>query len=140
MTIAGIYSFNNGEEYVKKNFLEEYLQIQEAISLVDAEKSKNKISDEISMRGKVLYSPVDLNKQFQSLLYPKGWKNIKQACDYTGEFYVNGYKPRDKKIFPYRDMDFCKNKLGVEVQFGKYSFMVYNVCAKMTIFKNLGNI
>jgi len=31
-------------------------------------------------------------------------------------------------------------KLGVEVQFGKYSFMVYNVCAKMTIFKNLGYI
>jgi hypothetical protein len=33
-----------------------------------------------------------------------------------------------------------KNKLGVEVQFGKYSFMVYNVAAKMTIFKNLGHI
>lgn len=37
-------------------------------------------------------------------------------------------------------MDFIKNKLGCEVQFGKYSFMVYNVCAKMTIFKNLGYI
>ena len=35
-------------------------------------------------------------------------------------------------------MDFVKNQLGIEVQFGKYSFMVYNVCAKMTIFKNLG--
>lgn len=34
-------------------------------------------------------------------------------------------------------MDFVKNKLGVEVQFGKYSFMVYNVCAKMTIFAKL---
>ena len=37
-------------------------------------------------------------------------------------------------------MDFVKDKLGVEVQFGKYSFMVYNVCAKMTIFRNLGFI
>jgi len=37
-------------------------------------------------------------------------------------------------------MDFVKNKLGVEVQFGKYSFMVYNVCAKMTIFAKLGVI
>ncbi|HOT91497.1 MAG TPA: BglII/BstYI family type II restriction endonuclease [Anaerolineae bacterium] len=26
--------------------------------------------------------------------------------------------------------------MGVEVQFGKYAFMVYNVCAKMTIFHN----
>ena len=37
-------------------------------------------------------------------------------------------------------MDFLKENLGVEVQFGKYAFMVYNVCAKMTIFKNLGFI
>lgn len=37
-------------------------------------------------------------------------------------------------------MDFVKNRLGVEVQFGKYAFMVYNVCAKMTIFHNLGFI
>lgn len=31
-------------------------------------------------------------------------------------------------------MDFIKEKRGNEV-FGKYAFMVYNVCAKMTIFK-----
>ena len=33
-----------------------------------------------------------------------------------------------------------KQKLGVEVQFGKYAFMVYNVAAKMTIFHNQGII
>jgi hypothetical protein len=37
-------------------------------------------------------------------------------------------------------MDFLKKRLGVEVQFGKYAFMVYNVCAKMTIFNRLGYI
>ena len=37
-------------------------------------------------------------------------------------------------------MDFVKNLLGLEVQFGKYAFMVYNVCAKMTIFHKLGYI
>lgn len=37
-------------------------------------------------------------------------------------------------------MDFIKNRIGVEVQFGKYAFMVYNVCAKMTISHNLGAI
>ena len=40
----------------------------------------------------------------------------------------------------FREMDFVKNRLGVEVQFGKYAFMVYNVCAKMTIFNKLGII
>lgn len=37
-------------------------------------------------------------------------------------------------------MDFIKRKLGIEVQFGKYAFMVYNVSAKMTIFHRLGYI
>ena len=37
-------------------------------------------------------------------------------------------------------MDFVKNQVGIEVQFGKYAFMVYNVAAKMTIFHNLGYI
>ena len=36
----------------------------------------------------------------------------------------------------FREMDFVKNRLGVEVQFGKYAFMAYNVSAKMTIFLN----
>ena len=37
-------------------------------------------------------------------------------------------------------MDAIKNEVGVEVQFGKYAFMVYNVAAKMTIFANQGLI
>ena len=40
----------------------------------------------------------------------------------------------------YREMDFVRDRVGVEVQFGKYAFMVYNVCAKMTIFHNEGVI
>jgi len=40
----------------------------------------------------------------------------------------------------FREMDFVKETLGVEVQFGKYAFMVYNVCAKMTIFNKMGFI
>ena len=35
---------------------------------------------------------------------------------------------------------FLKRHFAVEVQFGKYAFMVYNVCAKMTIFHKLGFI
>lgn len=31
-------------------------------------------------------------------------------------------------------MDFVKNTLGIEVQFGKDAVMVYNACVKVTIF------
>ncbi len=59
---------------------------------------------------------------------------------YPREFYRPDYKPDELSKGAFRDMDFVKDKLGVEVQFGKYSFMVYNVCAKMTIFRKLKHI
>ncbi len=57
--------------------------------------------------------------------------------------YILTYIPAEPShVKPFREMDFVKPgiKLGIEVQFGKYAFMVYNVCAKMTIFRNLGVI
>lgn len=141
MRIVGIYSFNGGSEFVQKHFPDELAELKSAIYNIDAEKHKTKISKEKTMPGKVLYSPVDLNKAFKAELFPNGWKNIKEVCDYTSAYYIDGYQsPFQKKVYPFRDMDFVKNQLGVEVQFGKYSFMVYNVCAKMTIFKKLGHI
>jgi hypothetical protein len=82
----------------------------------------------------------DLNKEFKNYLFPRGWSHVKENCVYSPKYYVNGCRPSEKKVYPYRDMDFVKDKVGVEVQFGKYSFMVYNVCAKMTIFRNFGHI
>jgi hypothetical protein len=61
-------------------------------------------------------------------------------CDYPTHYYTKDYKPKNLSKGAFREMDFVKGKLGVEVQFGKYAFMVYNVCAKMTIFKKIGHI
>jgi Restriction endonuclease BglII len=141
MRIVGLYSFNGGLEFVQQHFPKELDELKKAIENVNAEVHKTKVSREKTMPGKVLYSPVDLNKAFKTELLPLGWKNIKEKCDYSGAYYIDGYEnPQQKKVFPFRDMDFVKNQLGIEVQFGKYSFMVYNVCAKMTIFKKLGHI
>lgn len=141
MKIAGVYSFNGGVEYVQQHFESELAEVVRAIEAVHADHHKTKESKEKTMPGKMLYSPVGLNKAFKNELFPLGWKNVKEVCEYSQDFYVDGYKsPFKGKRHPYRDMDFVKNKLGVEVQFGKYSFMVYNVCAKMTIFRKLGHI
>lgn len=141
MRIVGIYSFNGGTEFVQENYSSELEELKSAIQNIDAEIYKTKVSKEKTMTGKVLYSPVDLNQAFKNELFPLGWKNVKEKCDYSSAYYVDGYKsPFPKKAYPFRDMDFVKNLLGLEVQFGKYSFMVYNVCAKMTIFRELGHI
>jgi hypothetical protein len=74
------------------------------------------------------------------LFTKKGWNKHKVPCEYPTEYYQPNYKPKALNKGAFREMDFVKNKIGVEVQFGKYAFMVYNVCAKMTIFHNLGII
>lgn len=146
MIIAGEYSFNNGKDFIEKNFPEQLEEIKKAIQGIDATGHKTKESKEKTMMGKMLYSPVSLNNAFKESLYPFGWKNQKEICNYPTQFYTKEYVPvnkirkQRKKNPEFRDMDFVKDKLGLEVQFGKYSFMVYNVCAKMTIFKQLGHI
>ena len=82
-------------------------------------------------------------KAFGAYLKPLGWANQRVKCSYSTTHYAIDYEPPQrvrKPSDPFRDMDFLKNGLGVEVQFGKYAFMVYNVCAKMTIFHKLGFI
>jgi hypothetical protein len=89
---------------------------------------------------KVLYSPRSLNAAISQGFLELGWEKKRVFCDYPKQFYGEGYEPQKLSKGAFREMDFIKNKLGVEVQFGKYSFMVYNVCAKMTIFHNMGFI
>ena len=128
---------------MEENFPSELQEVKNAIQNIDAAQYKTKISREEKKIKKydALYSPVGLNTGFKGELFPLGWKNVREECDYKPDYYVDGYvSPFIKKVHPFRDMDFVKNKLGIEVQFGKYSFMVYKVCAKMTIFRNLGHI
>ncbi|MDR0563485.1 MAG: hypothetical protein LBG78_00925 [Azoarcus sp.] len=143
MKIVARYDFNGGEQEVFSRYFNEYCEIEQVINAIDAHKLKLKVSEEKTMPGRLLYSPSELNKEFKSLLNPKGWKNHKIECDYTHGKLLDGYvSAKPSSVKPFRDMDFLKSgvKLGVEVQFGKYAFMVYNVCANMTIFSNFGLI
>ena len=138
MIIAGIYSFNGGERYINAHFPVLVSEVKGIIKCVEGEKSKR--SSEKTMTGKMLYSPVSFNGSFKEHFSKKGWRNRRVPCTYPTQYYTPHYTPQPLNAGAFRDVDFVKDKLGVEVQFGKYSFMVYNVCAKMTIFKNLGII
>ena len=140
MIIAAEYSFNGGKEKIEKDFPLLLQEIKEVIKCTDASLCKTKKSKEATMVGKQLYSPVNLNKQFKQYFTTKNWTNFKVQCDYSNSYYVGDFKPKSIGRTPFRDMDFVKEKVGVEVQFGKYAFMVYNVCAKMTIFSKLVGI
>lgn len=143
MKIVAQYDFNGGKNKVLTQYANELAQITKAIGNINAAQFKTKVSKEKTMLGRMLFSPVDINEEFKKQLNPLGWSSYKVNCDYVHGEILPGYTPaKTSHSKPFRDMDFVKTglKLGVEVQFGKYAFMVYNVCAKMTIFRNMGVI
>jgi hypothetical protein len=138
MKIAAVYSFNNGTEAVTKQYPALIPEVNEVIKSIDSSKHKTKSSEEKTMPGQMLFSPSSLNTAFKDAFGRyEGWGAVRVPCEYPTKYYSDDYKVRTSNRGAFREIDFVKNRLGIEVQFGKYAFMVYNVCAKMTIFKNL---
>lgn len=133
MIIAAAYYFNSSEKDFWK-YPNELREVGEIVKSVDSTQYKTKESQEKTMTGKSLYDPRSLNNAFKEAFTSKGWKKERVNCAYSDKYYVSGFKPKTLPTGAFREIDFVKNRVGVEVQFGKYAFMVYNVCAKMTIF------
>ena len=128
-----MYSHSKGEQFIRDKHEKELIEVVEIINSVNASQFKTKISKEKTMRGIKLYNPSEINNEFMNLFTQKNWRKIRISTETkiieTGKVHKG-----------YREMDFVKNKLGVEVQFGKYAFQIYNVLAKMTIFAKQGII
>ena len=140
MKIVGVYSFNKGKETIDRKYPHLLKEVEKVIKRVSAKKAKTKESREKTMPGKILYNPKALNKAFKEEFAKFDWQDRRVPCEYPTQYYSPTYKPAKLNKSAFREMDFIKEKLGIEVQFGKYAFMVYNVCAKMTIFHNLSHI
>lgn len=74
MKIVEIYSHLNGLEYLQVHLPELWEEIKEVIESVDAEVCKTKKSKEKNKVGKLLYSPIEMNKKFKELLEDKSWR------------------------------------------------------------------
>jgi len=138
--VAGSYSFNRGREEVEAQYPALLKEITDIIRAVDASKYKTKVSKEKTMPERMLFNPRTINSAYKEQFLARGWSPVRVTCDYPTGHYVADYQVRSDNRGAFREMDFVKDRLGVEVQFGKYAFMVYNVCAKMTIFKKLNHI
>jgi len=125
MDVLEVYSFKDGLKIIKEKNLNELREIVEAIRNVNASETKTKISKEKTMLGKKLYSPIALNKAIlKDYLYTMGWSKPKIALDDRGSFI---------------EADGVKGDLGLEVQFGKYAFLGWDILGKMVIFAENGN-
>lgn len=148
MRIAEHYSHLNGLEYLQVHKPHLWDQIQEVIAAVDAEAAKTKISREKRMRGKALYSPIAMNEAMTSGFGDRQWTERRTSYWVTedaklirktmhlpaeqqkAEIVATGLNP----IFSYNQTDFVKERVAVEVQFGKYAFVAYDLFVKHMAF------
>ena len=148
MRIAAQYSHLNGREFLlvhHKNLLQE---IKEIIESVDAESCRTKMSKEKIKSGRLLYSPVDMNKAMAAGFETSGWGQRRQEFWVTAdEKIVRGIatlpaarqkeaieKAGQEPIYSYNQTDFVKDRVAVEVQFGKYAFVAHDLFVKHMAF------
>ena len=148
MKIIEIYSHLNGLEFLIVHKPKLWKEIKRVIRYVDAKACKTKVSKEKGIVGKLLYSPVDMNTHFKKLLSEVGWKESRVSYWVTKseklirktlsmdpqeqkkEIQAAGEKP----IYSYNQTDFVKDRVAIEVQFGKYSFVAYDLFVKHLAF------
>ena len=119
---------------MNENHPKELREVIAAITNTNAANCMLKVSEEKTMRGKLLFSPVEFNNQIKSYLLKYGW--TKKTDSRKGFKEPRIYFGKNR----FREMDGIKNKVGLEVQFGKYAFMGYDIFSKMVIFKNQNKI
>jgi hypothetical protein len=148
MKIDETYSHLNGLEFLLVHKPNLWKEIKSVIIAVDAEKCKSKVSNEKTMKGKLLYSPIDMNVAFRKLLRVKDWhesrvsywvtkseKLIRKTLSMSPEEQKKEIElAGEKPIFSYNQTDFVKDRVAIEVQFGKYSFVAYDLFVKHLAF------
>ncbi len=148
MKIAEIYSHLNGHEFLLVHNKSLWGEVEQVIANVDAYACKTKVSKEKRMAGELKYSPTDMNTQYRGLLNERGWEEsrvsywvtrdqklirqtmFKSAPEQKAEIEAAGEKP----IFSYNQTDFVKSRVAIEVQFGKYAFVAYDLFVKHLAF------
>lgn len=148
MKVVQIYSHLNGQEHILVHKPALWDEILAVIEAVDAQRCRNKVSDEKRTKGKVFYSPRELNREFKTGFNDRGWQESRTSYWVTADQQLirqtMTLSPESQKesiiaagnvpIFSYNQTDFVKDRLAVEVQFGKYSFVAYDLFVKHMAF------
>ncbi len=149
MRIVEVYSHLNGREHILVHKKKLWKEVESVIKSIDAESCRTKVSKESrkALQG-LLYAPIELNRAFKSRLDSFGWKEKKISYWVTSdaelivqtmlmdpkaqkeEILANG----KQAIYSYNQTDFVKDRVHIEVQFGKYSFVAYDLFVKHVAF------
>ncbi len=148
MKIVETYSHLNGLEFLLVHRPKLWKQVKEVVAAVDAKACKTKVSKEVRMKGQLKYSPIEMNDRFSVLLRDREWNESRVSYWVTrSEKLIRRTIPLapdaqkkeieaagEEPIFSYNQTDFVKDRVAIEVQFGKYAFVAYDLFVKHLAF------
>ena len=155
MKIAQVYSHLNGLEFLLVHRPELWNEVKAVIQNVNASLTFNKVSREKTMSGRILFAPTELNRLFKSEFLNKGWREtriayfVNEDLETTRDTVHIRDKDRQRQAitekgftaYPtHNQVDFVKDRVAVEVQFGKYFSVQYDLHVKHTFFYERGDI
>jgi hypothetical protein len=133
MKVASIYSIKASDQ-ISQPYSRAFSEVCEIINEVKASAFK------IKTGGQTLYSSKQIRRTLSSQLNTHGWRTLSARCKLPASCFVEGFENRSGDFEGSREMDFVKEGVGVEIEVGKPIQEICSVCAKMTIFRNLGHI
>lgn len=153
MKIVAVHSHQNGWEHIQVRKPHLWPEIEGVIASVDAEACKVKISKEQRSKGMVFYSPVEMNKRMAAGFKAHDWQEQRTRYWVTDDAQLIEKTIRlseaeqkrqieaagKRAILSYNQTDFVKDRVAVEIQFGKYAFVAYDLFVKHMAFY-IGNI
>lgn len=148
MKIVACHSHLNGREWLLVHEPAVLKEIEAVVRAVDASRHRTKISREKSMHGRALYSPTDINRAFVKEFHKAGWSESRTEYWVTDDYQLirrTIQMPVEEQkreiegasktpIRSYNVTDFVKRRVAVEVQFGKYAFIAYDLFVKHMAF------
>jgi len=148
MRIAETYSHLNGLEFLLVHKPALWEEKECVIGAVNANDCRTKVSKEKNMKGELLFSPIDMNAAFKRRLRAQEWKENRVSYWVTrSEKLIRKtltMSPEEQKreieaagemaIRSYNQTDFVKDRVAIEVQFGKYAFVAYDLFVKHLAF------
>lgn len=148
MKIVKTYSHLNGLEYLLVHKPGLWTEIQEVIERIDAASCRTKVSNEARMKDQLKFSPIDMNREFFAQLQQRGWSEsrvtywvtdderlIRQTLPMSApEQKVIIQQAGKTPIMSHNQTDFVKDRVAIEVQFGKYAFVAYDLFVKHLAF------
>lgn len=148
MKIKYTHSHLNGLEFLQVHHKDRWKEIQQVIKNLNANNYKTKISKEKGRNNNLLYNPSEINNAFKINFNNLGWKESRQTYyltpDHDLAHETMSLPPEQQKsiiearnktaYMSYNQTDFLKDRIAIEVQFGKYAFVAYDLFVKHMAF------